>query len=888
DFYLSDLDAKALIFQSGVAEPALEVAQKRGIPLVELTPIPEAAGIFQLTGGDGKSPAMAGIAQPEDVALVLHTSGTTSRPKMVPLTGKNLCTSAQNIRVALNLVESDRCLNVMPLFHIHGLIGALLSSLSAGASVVCTPGFDGPKFFDWLVEFHPTWYSAVPTMHQGILARVTENRQIISQCPIRLIRSSSAPLPPQVMASLEAEFNAPVIESYGMTEASHQMASNPLPPKTRKPGSVGVAAGPEVAIMDEQGNLLPVGEVGEVVIRGENVTSGYHNNPDANQSAFTNGWFRTGDLGYLDRENYLFLKGRIKEIINRGGEKISPREVDEVLLDHPAIAQVVTFATPHTLLGEDVAVAVVLQEGASVTEQEIKEFAATRLADFKVPRVVVFIDEIPKGPTGKRQRIGLAQKLGLTANSLRSSPMGFQSNKSFNNRSIYTPIPMLPLKIEAPSQDTFLNTWAAQNKSELCEQLLNHGAILFKNFQLEGISDFEQTIQSLAGDLIPYQDRATPRRTVKGHIYTSTEYPPSHRIFLHNENSFAYTWPNKIFFYCITASQHGGQTPIADIAKVFQYISPKTRAKFLEKGVMYVRNFGNGYGLPWQEAFGTSDPDALEAFCEKTGIELEWRSPQHLKTRQVRPAIVKHPQTGQMVWFNHAAVLHVSTLPPKLQQSMLAEFSLEDLPNNTYYGDGSPIEPDVLDEIRAAYHKATIKFSWENGDVLWLDNLRVAHGREPFSGPRKVVVGMAEPKTWASLDDSLPLISEFDTPQSCKNTVEVSTIITNLVPAKSNYVAPRTPLESVLVRIWEAALNIKPIGIYDNFFDLGGQSLEATDIISEIQETFQISLSLLALNQTPTIAEMTQSLEKNEEYRVRLQQITELIDDVNHLGDAEV
>ncbi|NEO41936.1 MAG: AMP-binding protein [Moorea sp. SIOASIH] len=415
DFYLSDLDAKALIFQSGVAEPALEVAQKRGIPLVELTPIPEAAGIFQLTGGDGKSPAMAGIAQPEDVALVLHTSGTTSRPKMVPLTGKNLCTSAQNIGVALNLVESDRCLNVMPLFHIHGLIGALLSSVSAGASVVCTPGFDGPKFFDWLVEFHPTWYSAVPTMHQGILARVTENRQIISQCPIRLIRSSSAPLPPQVMASLEAEFNAPVIESYGMTEASHQMASNPLPPKTRKPGSVGVAAGPEVAIMDEEGNLLPVGEVGEVVIRGENVTCGYHNNPDANQSAFTNGWFRTGDLGYLDRDNYLFLKGRIKEIINRGGEKISPREVDEVLLDHPAIAQVVTFATPHTLLGEDVAVAVVLQEGASVTEQEIKEFAATRLADFKVPRVVVFIDEIPKGPTGKRQRIGLAQKLGLTA-----------------------------------------------------------------------------------------------------------------------------------------------------------------------------------------------------------------------------------------------------------------------------------------------------------------------------------------------------------------------------------------------------------------------------------------------------------------------------------------
>ena len=416
DFYLSDLDAKALIFQSGVAEPAVEVAQKKGIPLVELSPVTEAAaGIFHLAVESGKSPPKGGIAQPEDVALVLHTSGTTSRPKMVPLTGKNLYTSAQNIRAVLNLVESDRCLNVMPLFHIHGLIGALLSSLSAGASVVCTTGFDATKFFDWVAEFKPTWYSAVPTMHQAILARASENRQRVAQSPIRLIRSSSAPLPPVVMASLEAEFNAPVIESYGMTEASHQMTSNPLPPKIRKPGSVGIAAGPEVAIMDEAGNLLPGGEVGEVVIRGANVTSGYHKNPTANQSAFTNGWFRTGDLGYLDEENYLFLKGRIKEIINRGGEKISPREIDEVLLDHPAIAQVVTFAAPHTLLGEDVAVAVVLQEGASVTEEELKEFAAARLADFKVPRVVLFLDEIPKGPTGKRQRIGLAEKLGLTA-----------------------------------------------------------------------------------------------------------------------------------------------------------------------------------------------------------------------------------------------------------------------------------------------------------------------------------------------------------------------------------------------------------------------------------------------------------------------------------------
>ncbi|MEM6401500.1 MAG: AMP-binding protein [Cyanobacteria bacterium P01_D01_bin.116] len=419
DFYLSDLDAKALIYQQGIAQSAVEVAKKRGIPIIELSPIKEApAGIFRLKGeetNNSNNLIKENIAQSEDVALVLHTSGTTSRPKMVPLTHNNLCTSAQNISSTLSLNECDRCLNIMPLFHIHGLMGALLSSLSVGASVICTRGFEAPNFFKWVEELNPTWYSAVPTMHQAILARIENNREIIASSTIRLIRSSSAPLPPQIMAELEQVFSAPVIESYGMTEASHQMASNPLPPHQRKPGSVGIASGPKVAIMDDEGKLLSSGEVGEVVIRGANVTQGYENNPQANQIAFTNGWFRTGDNGYLDTDNYLFLKGRIKEIINRGGEKISPREVDEVLLEHPSVEQVVTFAAPHTLLGEDVAAAVVLKQGVSTTEQEIKEFAASKLADFKVPRVVLFVDEIPKGPTGKRQRIGLADKLGLTA-----------------------------------------------------------------------------------------------------------------------------------------------------------------------------------------------------------------------------------------------------------------------------------------------------------------------------------------------------------------------------------------------------------------------------------------------------------------------------------------
>jgi acyl-CoA synthetase (AMP-forming)/AMP-acid ligase II len=285
----------------------------------------------------------------------------------------------------------------------------VLASLSAGAGVSCTPGFNALRFAAWLVEVRPTWYTAVPTMHQAILQRLRPQPEAARGARLRLIRSSSASLPPQVMGELEELFAAPVVESYGMTEASHQMTSNPLPPAPRKPGSVGIAAGPEVAIMDETGTILPRGEVGEVVIRGPNVTGGY----DANVKAFTDGWFRTGDQGRLDEAGYLFLTGRLKELINRGGEKVSPLEVDTVLMDHPAVAQAVTFAMPHAKLGEEVAAAVVLREGQTAAEQAIRDFAAARLAAFKVPRRVIILDEIPKGATGKLQRIGLAQKLGL-------------------------------------------------------------------------------------------------------------------------------------------------------------------------------------------------------------------------------------------------------------------------------------------------------------------------------------------------------------------------------------------------------------------------------------------------------------------------------------------
>jgi acyl-CoA synthetase (AMP-forming)/AMP-acid ligase II len=415
EFYLGDLKAKLLLLDRESGALARKVAERLGIAVAEIVESPEEpAGRFRILEAESKAEAPhPGPARAGDVALVLHTSGTTSRPKIVPLTHENVCASAVHVAESLALVSDDRCLNVMPLFHIHGLIAAVLASLSTGASVCCTPGFNGLKFFAWMDETRPTWYTAVPTMHQTILARADRNRDVIARNPLRFLRSSSASLPPQVMKALEETFGAPVIEAYGMTEAAHQMAANPLPPRERKVGSVGIAAGPEVAIMDEAGNLLPPESVGEVVIRGPNVTLGYQNHASANESAFTRGWFRTGDQGVVDREGYLRLTGRLKEIINRGGEKISPREVDEVLLDHPAVAQAVTFAIPHEKLGEDVGCALILKEGLTASESEIRDYAAKRLADFKVPRRVLFLQEIPKGPTGKLQRIGLAEKLGL-------------------------------------------------------------------------------------------------------------------------------------------------------------------------------------------------------------------------------------------------------------------------------------------------------------------------------------------------------------------------------------------------------------------------------------------------------------------------------------------
>ena len=418
-FYLADLKADALVVGGGEEGAAVAAAKALGVPIVRLSFDPaEPAGTFRLAAETVAQPVTPVPVEASDHSLILHTSGTTSRPKIVPLLQSNVVASARNIAASLALTPDDRCLNVMPLFHIHGLIAAVSASLAAGASIWCAPGFDALRFFSWLDDAKPTWYTAVPTMHQAILTRAGRNTEILERSDLRFLRSSSASLPPQVMVALAETFGAPVIEGYGMTEAAHQMASNPLPPRQQKPGSVGVEAGPMVRIAHETEDcLLGMSDIGEVVISGPNVTPGYENNPDANAKSFFEAdgqrWFRTGDQGAFDGEGYLSLTGRLKEIINRGGEKVSPLEVDAVLMDHPAVQQVVTFALPHPKLGEDVAAAVVLRDGEAADDGALRTFAAERLANFKVPRKIVILDEIPKGATGKLQRIGLAEKLGL-------------------------------------------------------------------------------------------------------------------------------------------------------------------------------------------------------------------------------------------------------------------------------------------------------------------------------------------------------------------------------------------------------------------------------------------------------------------------------------------
>ncbi len=412
DFYFTDLNVKALFTFEGFETQARQVAIEKNIPIIEIRPTDHnSVGLFEFVGMEWtkEKGQYAGL---EDVAMVLHTSGTTSRPKIVPLTHRNIYLAGWNTSQTLELTASDRSLNVLPLFHVHGLIGVLVTTLVHGGTIICTNGFDANLFFDYLQDTQPTWYTAGPTVHQAILERSKYYPDVVKNHTLRFIRSASASLTPTVLNAIEATFGVPLIESYGLSEASH-ILSNPMPPRARKTGSVGLPAGTEVAIMDAEGNFLPAGQQGEIVARGANVTKGYADNPEANAAAFLNGWFRTGDQGYFDEEGYFFITGRIKEIINRAGEKVSPKELDELLATHESIMEASAFAIPDELLGEDVAVVVVPKENKLLTALEVKTFIAHHLAHYKVPARVIFTEQIPKGPTGKVQRRLLPKQLNL-------------------------------------------------------------------------------------------------------------------------------------------------------------------------------------------------------------------------------------------------------------------------------------------------------------------------------------------------------------------------------------------------------------------------------------------------------------------------------------------
>jgi acyl-CoA synthetase (AMP-forming)/AMP-acid ligase II len=405
-FYLEDVGARFLLVPPGECEAARR-AMPAGGTVIEANL--DGDGRLHLNGaGPGKRLDSLDLTAAGDIGLVLHTSGTTSRPKKVPLLNENLGASVANIIATYELGPEDVSLCIMPLFHVHGLVASALATFGSGGTVVAPERFSPLGFWPLMQAHRPTWFTASPTPHQLVLARLQEDRPAGTE-RLRFVRSCSSALSPAQMAVMEQRFGVPVLEAYGMTEASHQMSSNPLPPAPRYPGSVGPGTGVEIAIFDDNGTSLPAGVAGEVVIRGRNVMRWYENNPQANAAAFVDGWFRTGDQGTLDDAGYLRLISRIKELINRGGEKIAPREIDEVLEGHPAVKEAVAFGVPHPTWGEEVAAAVVLT--APATEKELLAYCRERLADFKVPKRLHFVESIPRTPTGKVQRRFVAEQL---------------------------------------------------------------------------------------------------------------------------------------------------------------------------------------------------------------------------------------------------------------------------------------------------------------------------------------------------------------------------------------------------------------------------------------------------------------------------------------------
>ncbi|MBZ5611122.1 MAG: AMP-binding protein [Acidobacteriia bacterium] len=430
-----ELAPKILLAQPGQGQTARRAAMVAKVPIVEVIPQAE-AGAYILVGPKGSDHhgSRGQPAEPGDRAYILSTSGSTGRPKLAPTTHRAMCTSINIVREVLALTPDDRCLNFSPLFHALGLVSGILLPLCTGGSTVFTRGFRVDEFFEWLDQFRPTWFSAVPTVLQEILEHAPQHADVLQRCPIRFVRSGGAALAPSVAEQIEAGLRAPMMQTYGLSEAPYVSMENVRGPRRR--GASGRPTCGEVAIVDAGGRALPPGEPGEIVVRGPTVFEGYYGNPQATQAAFRGGWFHTADIGHLDADGFLFITGRANEFINRGGEKIAPLEVDQVLFAHPAVAKAVTFSVPHDKLGEDVAAAVVLREGASVSEPQLLEFASEHLAAHKLPRRILFLDRLPVGPTGKVLRSKMRAHVASLTGSVDHPPSAYVKPRDDRERRI--------------------------------------------------------------------------------------------------------------------------------------------------------------------------------------------------------------------------------------------------------------------------------------------------------------------------------------------------------------------------------------------------------------------------------------------------------------------